>query len=261
MPAIFHIARFTILEAWRTHFALLLLMVIIAGVGLSAFMTSQAITETETIRISILAASLRLLSVFVLSIYVISSFVREINDKGMELTLALPITRAQYLFGKFTGFGLLAFISATTAGLCVWFFAASGEVLYWSLSLFAECLIMTALCLVCVLSFSQMVSAISAVFAVYLLSRSITAIRLMSEGPLVDLTSTWTHFIAYVVKFISVILPDLSLFTRTEWLLTLPAARQNFSIDVGLISVQSMLYISLLLAIGLFDLYRKNLDS
>ena len=120
---------------------------------------------------------------------------------------------------------------------------------------------MTALCLVCVLSFSQMVSAISAVFAVYLLSRSITAIRLMSEGPLVDLTSTWTHFIAYVVKFISVILPDLSLFTRTEWLLTLPAARQNFSIDVGLISVQSVLYISLLLAIGLFDLYRKNLDS
>ena len=101
VPAIFHIARFTILEAWRTHFALLLLMVIIAGVGLSAFMTSQAITETETIRISILAASLRLLSVFVLSIYVISSFVREINDKGMELTLALPITRAQYLFGKF----------------------------------------------------------------------------------------------------------------------------------------------------------------
>jgi hypothetical protein len=53
---------------------------------------------------------------------------------------------------------------------------------------------------------------------------------------------------------LSWLLPDLSRFTQTEWL-----AHNSGNLDMLLpVMGQSMIYLTLLSAIALFDFYRKN---
>src|SRR5689334_16593626 len=74
------IARFTLLEALRTR--LPWIAVIMAGLLFlaSLFVQHIAIAETTRMQSGFLAASLRLLTVFVLSLHVAASMVREFND-------------------------------------------------------------------------------------------------------------------------------------------------------------------------------------
>jgi hypothetical protein len=50
------------------------------------------------------------------------------------------------------------------------------------------------------------------------------------------------------------VLPDLSRFTRADWLIgELPN-----QLDIALLAGQSFVYVSFLAALGLFDLYRRE---
>src|SRR5262245_28212845 len=110
------IARFTLLEAVRTR----LTWVVLAIMGLlflgSLFVQHISITETGRMQTGFLAAALRLACVFVLSLHVAASMVREFNDKGVELLLALDLPRAGYYLGRFVGFAVIAAALALAAG-------------------------------------------------------------------------------------------------------------------------------------------------
>ena len=82
----------------------------------SLFVQHIAIAETTRMQSGFLAASLRLLTVFVLSLHVAASMVREFNDKGVELLLALDLPRAGYYLGRFAGFAAIAGALALLAG-------------------------------------------------------------------------------------------------------------------------------------------------
>ena len=255
MYAILAIIRFTLLEALRNRIIWLFLVLLLAGLMFAEFMAGISITESHAIKTSLLGATLRLFTVFVISLYVITSMVREINDKGMELTLSLPVSRTSYYLGKLSGFALIAFLMALMIGVCLLFYAPYEQVLFWTVSLFCELLIITALCLLCVYTFSQVTIAISAVAAFYILARSIDAIQLMSNGPLIDPNSSAQTFITKAVDLMTYILPDLYRFSPSEWLIY-PETSLN---QILPIVVQTVIYLFLLMAAGLFDLYRKNL--
>lgn len=263
MTAIIHdvlaLARFTLLEAWRTRYAWMLVGMLLICVLFALMMRSQAITETHTIHISFLAASLRLLSIFVLCVYVINSFVREIQDKGMELMLTMPISRPRYVLGKFLGFALLALLTSTACGLTLLLHGVTQGVPLWTLSLFAESVILISLSIACVLSLSQLVTALSAVLAFYVLCRSITAIQLMSQGPLVDPTLWTSQVVEKLIDVVALFLPDLARFTQTAWLLP-QRVDETFPDGLYLLG-QTVIYVALLVSLSMIDLSRKNLDA
>ena len=249
------ITRFTLLEALRTRLPWLVLATVLLAVLGSLFVKQIAITETVRQQTAFLAASLRLAAVFILGLYISSSMVREFNDKGLELLLSLDMPRAAYACGKFLGFSLIALLMAVLICLPVFFLAPPPAVLLWGASLVLELLVVAALSMFCIITFTQIMPAISFVLAFYILARSIAAIRLMSGSTLFDQGILSHQVTVFVVDSMWFLLPSLDGFTQTAWLVN-----QNYEWRTILpIVVQSAIYTSLLAGAALFDLYRKNL--
>jgi ABC-type transport system involved in multi-copper enzyme maturation permease subunit len=249
------IGVFTVLEALRNRLLWLVIIVIIAAFALSEFAGELAITESNEVQSSLLAATLRLFSVFVVSLFVITSMVREFNDKGFELVLSLPIARATYYFGKLIGFSVLAAVIAVLISLVLLLHAPVAQVVLWGASLICELWIITALSLLCMFTFNQITPAFSAVMAFYILSRSVSAIQLIGQSPLLESGTLSQNVINKIVDGIAFILPSLDQFTLTGWLIY-HTGQWNV---LGPIFAQTVIYVGLLVSAGLFDLYRKNL--
>jgi len=248
------IARYTLLEALRNRLIWLVVAVALIGVGLSGFLNELALTESREIQLALLAAFLRFSAVFFIATFVVTSMVREFNDKGHELALALPLPRVGYLFGKLAGFATLALVPAVLFGLLTAILAPFTQSLIWTLSLIGECWIVSAFSMLCVLTFNQNMAALSSVMGFYLLARSITALQLFGTEPLAS-QSLSQRVIGFVIDTVSIVLPHLDNFTRTDWLVY---ATGSWNALLPLLE-QSGIYLALLCGAALFDLYRKNI--
>lgn len=248
------IAFYTLLEALRNRLMWLLFAVVLIGIGISGFLNALAITESRQIQLALLAAFLRFSAVFLIATFVVTSMVREFNDKGLELVLALPLPRVGYLFGKLAGFALLAVVPTVLFGLLTLLLTPPLQTALWMISLLCELWIVAAFSLLCVLTFNQIMTALSAVMAFYLLARSITALQLMGSSAQAD-HSVSQQVINAVINTISTLLPHLDQFTRTEWLVYHTGNWTNLLMLI----VQSAIFLVLLSGASLFDLYRKNI--
>jgi hypothetical protein len=249
------IARFTLIEAFRTRLLWLFVIVLALILGAAYFMQQLAITESARMQIAFTAAATRLAAVFVLSLHILTSMVREFNDKGLELTLSFDLRRAHYILGRLSGYTLIALLMALVATLPQLALAPLPAALQWGLSLALELAIMAALSLFCIVTLTQLMPAASFVFGFYLLARSLTAIRLMSDTPLVG-GGTWSHqVISWLMDTLALVMPALDRFTQSAWLADSTAAWPA----LGANAVQASIYIALLAVAAMFDFYRRNL--
>jgi ABC-type transport system involved in multi-copper enzyme maturation permease subunit len=253
MPIVTSLARATVLEAVRNRLLWLAAVVIVIAFGLAQFLNQVAITESREIQTALLAAPLRVAAVFITAVFVITSMVRELNDKVTELLLALPAPRSSYFFGKFAGYAAFALILALLSAAPLALFAHSAGLALWTVSLLCELLIVTAMSLFCVLSFTQVVPAFAAVGGFYLLSRSMAAMQIIA-GASLQAPSLTDRVVGLVVDSIAFVLPALDGMTQTSWLLG-PAPGGN---ALASTLAQTAIYLVLICAAALFDLYRKN---
>jgi ABC-type transport system involved in multi-copper enzyme maturation permease subunit len=249
------LAAYVALEALRTRFFAVIVILLLISFGLAAFLGQVAIIETQAIQSSLLAAFLRLGAVYVISLFVITSMVHEFHDHALYLLLSLPIQRSTYFVGKFGGFAFVAFITATLFGAALLIYVPYQQVGLWTLSLLCELFIVTALSLWCVLTFHHAIQASSVVLGFYILARSIDAIQLMAQGPLNNSQSSLDQFINMLIKLLVMLLPNLERFTQSEWLVYHTGNLGNL-LEIVL---QTIIYVILLVTMSLFDLYRKNL--
>jgi len=254
LQAILPIARYTLLEALRNRLFWLALILVAAGLGFAQFLQQVAITESNQIQATLLAALVRVGAVFMLASFVVTSMVREFNDKVMELILSRPIPRSSYFFGKLAGFSLVAFALALIFSLPLALFAPAPRVALWGASLACELLIVTAVSLFCVLSLTQVMSALAAVTGFYLLARAIGALQVIAANPLSDSMVLSQQFINPVVDAIAFVLPGLDRMTQTAWLIYAAPTSAEY---LGVLA-QTAVYLLLLCSAALFDLQRKN---
>jgi len=249
------IAKYSIWEAIRDKFLVFILMGVIAFFCVSLFIGELAITEGIQMQSAILASSLRLFSVFTMALFVITSMIREFNDKGFELILSHPVPRSSYYFGKFAGFSVVALIIVLMSACCLCVYAPIDAVSFWSFSLFCELLIIIALSLLSLFSFNSITISFSVVMAFYLLSRSIEAIQLISDSPILQSSSISHQFINGFLDIIAYVIPDLNKYTQTDWLVY----ASDIQADMFIVISQTLIYVILLSCVALFDLYRKEL--
>ena len=255
MSAVLAIARFTALEAARGRLAWLVAGFLIAGCALAMFAGEVAITETRGVRAGLLGAWLRSCAVFTIGAFVVTSAVRELHDKGLDLMLSMPVPRGTYCAGKLAGFAGVCALLAAACGLALAWFAPPVQVAIWTASLGHELLVVAAMSLLCVFTFSQVTGALSAVIGFYVLSRAMAALQLMAHEPLAAPASTAYRFIGAFVDALAFVLPDLDRFTRSDWLIH----GAGTLADLGFVATQAAIYVALLCAAALFDLYRKAL--
>jgi ABC-type transport system involved in multi-copper enzyme maturation permease subunit len=238
----------------RNRLLWLSVLIVAVSFGLVEFIGDLAITEHRQTQVAVLAAFLRFSAVIIVTLFVVSSTVRELQDKTLEMILAMPIHRGSYYLGKLAGFIHISVMVAMIFGTLLLLYASADQVLIWSISLFFELLLVVALGLVMLFTFNQMPAALTGVFIIYAASRSVTSIYLMASYPIIPQDSPAQKFMDGFIELMTWLLPDLHRFTQTEWL---AHNTGSFSLLMPVIA-QALIYMTLLSAIALFDFYRKN---
>jgi Cu-processing system permease protein len=252
MPSM-NLARLVFLEARRGALPWLALTAVALSLCLAVFLSQVALTESRTLQAAIVAAVLRACAVFLVAAHVCASVLREINDKGLELMLSLPLTRSAHYLGRFLGFAACGLLIALFFALPLLGFAPAGAVARWTVSLALEAALVAAAALFFAMSLGQLLPAIAASVGFYLLARSMASIQAIAAGPhrdegLADRVARWA------VDSVALLFPRLDSITRTEWLLYGPPPASVYASALGGV----VLYGVLLLAAGLFDFHRRS---
>ncbi len=247
------LARLVLLEARRGGLPWLAAGSIALGLALAAFLSQVALTESRALQVAVVAALLRACAVFLIAAQVASSVLREINDKGLELMLSLPLPRSTHYLGRLAGFAALGVLLAVVfaAPLLAW--APAGAVALWGLSLACETALIAAAALFFAMTLAQLVPAIAATAGLYLLARSIAAIQAIASGPLAD-PSLPSELARMAVGGVALLLPPLDAVTRTDWLLYGAPGPGAYGAALAGLTI----YAAVLIAAGLFDFYRRN---
>ena len=251
MPAAI-LARLVLLEARRSALPWLAGGAVACALALAAFLSAVALTEGRELRLAVIAALLRACAVFLVAAHVAASVQREIDDKGLEQMLSLPLPRATHYLGRLAGFAACGALLAIAfaAPLALW--AKPMPLAAWTASLALECMLVAAAALFFSMGLAQVVAAISATLAFYLAGRSMAAIQAIASGPLGD-ESLSGRVAARLVDGLAFILPRLDAVTRSDWLLYgAPSGAEYGYALAGLAA-----YAALAAAAGLFDFYRR----
>lgn len=255
LPHILIILRFTLLEAYRTRLPLLAAMVFSAVGAGSLFIHQIAVTESARLQWSFYASGSRAASVLVIALYITSSTAREFNEKGLELLLALDLPRAGYLLGKLAGFASVAVMLGLMCGLPMLFHAPVAVVAIWTASLVCELAIVAALALFCIVTLRHVLPAVMLILGLYVLGRTITAMRLMSETDLLGSLGGARPVVNFGVDLLAYVVPALDRNAVTTWI----ADRSADTAVLGPIALQSLTAVALLTAAALYDFYRREI--
>lgn len=254
MHATLILARNVFLETRRSGLPWLGLASILAAIVLAAFLAQVALTESLQLQAALAAALLRACGVFLVALAVAASMAREVADKGLEFMLSLPLSRTVQYLGRWLGHTVSAVLVAVAFSLPLLLWSAPAAVAHWGLSLAFELALVAALALFFSMAFGQLLPAVAASAAFYLLARALGTIQAIAHAPLVD-TDWMQRSAQWLIDAIGFVLPRLDAVTRTDWLLYgTPPAVEYFTALGGL-----ALYALVLLAAGLVDLSRRNL--
>jgi ABC-type Na+ efflux pump permease subunit len=252
MPAVL-LARSVLLEARRGGLPWLAAASLGLSLALAAFVANVALTERDALQAALVAAVLRACAVFLVAAQVASSTLREIQDKGLELTLSLPLSRPAHYLGRLAGFGVLGAMLAVvfSAPLLAW--APPLQVIAWAISLGLELVLIAAAALFFAMTLASTVGALAATLGLYLLARAMPAIQAISALPLAE--ETWAGLLARrSVDGIAFLLPRLGTATSSEWLLYGPPALGEYAGALAALAI----YAVLLTAAGLVDFQRRS---
>jgi hypothetical protein len=252
MPSV-NLARLVLLEARRGALPWLALAAIAMSLCLAVFLSNVALTESRTLQAAIVAAVLRACAVFLVAAHVCASVLREINDKGLELMLSLPLTRSAHYLGRFLGFAACGVLIAMLFAVPLLGWAPAAAVAQWSISLAFETALVAAAALFFSMSLGQLLPAMTASAGFYLLARSMASIQAIAAGPHRD-DSLADRLARWAVDGVALLFPRLDAATRTEWLLYGPPPAAVYLSALGGIA----LYGVVLLAAGLFDFHRRG---
>ena len=245
-------ARLALTEARRSGLAWLAVASIAAGVVAGVFLSQLALTESRSLQAAVVAALLRICAVFIIAAQAVASVRREIDDRRLELLLALPLSRATQYFGRLGGFGACSVVLAAALSLPLLLWSSPAAVLAWGASLAAELILVSAAAVFFAMTLSQPVPALAATAALYLLARTASALQAIAASPLAEQTVP-AALARHAIDAVALFLPALDTVTRTHWLLYgLPAGAEYLRALVTLV-----LYTAFLAAAGAFDFYRR----
>jgi len=247
------LARLVLVEARRGGLPWLAAGSVALALALGAFLSQVAIAEARSLQLAVVAAVLRACAVFLVAVQVSASVMREANDKGLELMLSLPLSRASHYLGRLAGFAAVAAALALVFALPLLAWGSPGAVALWALSLALEGMLVAAAALFFAMTLAQPVPAIASTLGLYFLARAMAAIQAIAAGPLVE--PSLPHQAArFCVDAVALLLPRLDLVTRSDWLLYGAPPAAGFAAAMGGLLV----YVVLLAAAGLFDFHRRS---
>jgi hypothetical protein len=245
-------ARLALLEARRGALPWLALASVALAVGVGAFLSQLALTEGRLVQAAVVAALLRACAAFVIATQVVASVQREISTKGLDLMLSLPLGRSSQYVGRLAGYAACGALLACAYALPLVLWTDPLALACWTASLACELALVSAAALFFAMTLRQLVSALGATAALYLLARSVGAMQAIAAGPLLE--ASLPHELARrAIDAVALLLPDLDGATRTAWLLYGIDDWRAYAMALG----GMLVYTLLLAAAGAFDFARR----
>lgn len=247
------VARFSLLEVRHNRLPWLAGLLLLVSLLFAQFIGALLLTEHRAIQASVLGSMLRLGLVFLVGLYVVSSLLREQQDRTIDLLLAMDAPRAHYALGKLLAFTASAAALAAVAGIAVLAYADPLAALRWSLSLFCELVLIAALATLLAFTFRNVVTALAALGAIYVAARALGGLQLLIADPISRTGGAAQVASEYFLIGLAWLLPDLWRFTDATWL----GHGSGTWADLALVVGQTLVYLPLVIAAALFDLYRR----
>lgn len=250
------IARFTLLEAWRSRWpaAAALLAATVAGVLL--FSGAIALTERAAVGLSLAAPLARLAAVLVLAAFAVTALTRELGDGSIDLVLAAPLSRLTWLAGRWLGLCGVALGTACAAALPLALQAPPEALLAWTVSLWLELTLVAGVAMLLSISFAQVPAALLGLLAFYAMSRLVGVLMLIAGRAPLEAPAFVGVLGDGLLAVLGHLLPRLDLFTRTDWLLADGAGAA--AAGGALAALQVAIWIALVPAVGWLDLRERR---
>lgn len=245
--------RYLLLCAVRDRLFGGLLAAIALGALLAAAAGHTAPLEEGEMTISFAAASSRFVLAIGMIVFVCFHVRSQFDSREIDVMLSRPLSRAQAVVDYWMGFAASATLLVLPT-LAILAFAgvkdAAGFALY-GVSLLLEVWIVCALALFAALILKSAVSAVMASLAFYALARVMIYFILTSESAFVKGKHLFSETL---LTLISVFVPRLDLFARSEWLVYGAPSMQ----ETWVVLAQAAVTIPLLLAASVIDFRRKE---
>jgi hypothetical protein len=169
----------------------------------------------------------------------------------------MPLARWQYIAAQTLVIACLCLLLVLPAFLLLWLYGGAANALYWAVAVWLELLLISLLGLLAILSLEKIPQAVFFTLAIYLLAKLSGLIVLMlAESVRLSDGSPASRAVEFVFKAILYILPDDGSFAENDVFFSqlelLPI------LGAQLLSVA--IYAGFLLAVCLFDFYRKEFN-
>src|SRR5690348_7324864 len=115
-----------------------------AGRGVRTFLSQVALTDRGSLQRPALAAPLRARAVLRIAAQAAAATLREIQDKGLELMLSLPLSRTTHYLGRLAGFAACGALLAAVFCAALLFWAPPLAAFLWGVSLALEAALVAA---------------------------------------------------------------------------------------------------------------------
>lgn len=241
--------RYILLTAQRDSIFIGLAVAIVFGAFLATFFGSTALSEGDRMSMVYAAGISRVIVVMGLVIFIAFHIRRSFENKEIDQMIVRPISREKFILSYWLGFSFVAFFFVAFTTVILYFLNPDmNGLLVWSLSLFAETLIIVSLAMAASMILKSTVIAVMLCMGFYVLSR-------MAGFLLMIVTKPGSNSLADVsFGHVSKLVPRLDFFSKTEWLVY--GLKDNN--EICLFLAQAGIYIGLLLMVAIIDFKKKQ---
>lgn len=248
--------RYMLLTAARDRLFLALPILLGLGAALVIFLSSGAIIEQREMAAALLGAGSRVLVVLGLILFVCFHVRQAMQGGEIALILSRPLSRGAFVLIYGLSLMLIGALCVMLTVALVWLGARPplGGLTVWALSLLLETEMIIAVALFFGLILGNAVTASMACLGFYVLAR-MSGLLAALAGKAQE-TEGLDQVLGYGFTVISVIIPRLDFFARSEWLVYGWDGSRADLLQMGL---QSLVFVTLVLTAAMIDFNRKRL--
>ncbi len=241
--------RYILLTAQRDSIFLGLAAAVVFGCYIAFFLGGTALDEGAQMSLVYAAGISRIIVILGLTIFIAFHIRRSFENKEIDQMIVRPISRERFIFSYWLGFSAVAFFFVLFTSFILFFLSPDlYGLVYWSLSLLCESLIIVSLAMASSLILRSTVVAVLLCIGFYVLSR-------MAGFLLIIVTKPGSYGPANnLFKYISMLIPRMDFFSKTEWLVYGLKSWEDVHLYLG----QGAIYVGLLLALAIIDFNRKQ---
>jgi ABC-type transport system involved in multi-copper enzyme maturation permease subunit len=247
--------RYILITALRDWLFIGLLAGILIATMISATLGSTAFLEEKEMTITFAAGAARVILMIGLIVFVCFHIHHAFYTKEIDVILSRPISRANLLIAYWVGFSFVAFLlTVPVVGIIGVIGVPNVQgFIGWGVSLLLETFMVIALALFSAFTMRSAVTSVLGCMGFYVLSRMMAFFIVTSQSGLVAQQPQYM-VLKYILRTISIIVPRLYFFAKSEWLVY----GFNTNQDWVLYLLQAVIFVPLLLMASIVDFRRKQ---